>query len=124
MLEIPVTSQLQAIVGARVETYSLSLDSRTRFGVDTTLASRDQTDIAPALNLVYSPRDDLKIRAAVSHTVDRPEFRELAPFQFTEATSLKQLRGNPQLEPAEILGGDLRFDWFPTPGELISVGAF
>jgi hypothetical protein len=124
MLEIPVTSQLQAIVGARVETYSLALDSRTRFGIDTTLASRDQTDIAPALNLVYSPRDEFKIRAALSHTVNRPEFRELAPFQFTEATSLRQLKGNPELEPAEILGGDLRFDWFPSSGELISVGGF
>jgi outer membrane receptor protein involved in Fe transport len=60
----------------------------------------------------------------VSRTVDRPEFRELAPFQFTEATSLRQLKGNPGLVPAEILGGDLRFDWFPGPGELISGGIF
>jgi hypothetical protein len=124
MLEVPITSELQAIFGARIETYSLSLDSRTRFGADTTAASVDQTDVAPALNFVYSPRDDLKIRGAVSRTVDRPEFRELAPFQFTEATSLRQLKGNPALVPAEILGGDLRFDWFPRPGELISAGIF
>ncbi len=124
MLEIPVSEKLEAIVGARIETYSLGLDSRTRFGVDSTLASVDQTDFAPAVNLVYSPREDLRIRAAASRTVDRPEFRELAPFQFTEATSLRQLKGNPGLVPAEILGGDLRFDWFPAPGELISVGGF
>jgi hypothetical protein len=124
MLEIPVTSKLQAILGARIETYSLALDSRTRFGADTTAASVDQTDVAPALSLVYSPRDNFKIRGAVSRTVDRPEFRELAPFQFTEATSLRQLKGNPALVPAEIVGGDLRFDWFPAPGELISGGVF
>ena len=124
MLEIPVTGKLDAIVGTRIESYSLGLDSRTRFGVDSTLTSVDQTDLAPALNLVYSPREDFKIRAAVSRTVDRPEFRELAPFQFTEATSLRQLKGNPDLEPAELMGGDLRFDWFPGPGELISFGGF
>jgi TonB-dependent receptor len=84
----------------------------------------DQTDLAPALNLVYSLRDDLKIRGAVSRTLDRPEFRELAPFLFTEATSLRQLKGNPQLVPAEILGADLRFDWFVGPGELLSAGVF
>jgi TonB-dependent receptor len=76
------------------------------------------------LNLVYSLRDDLKVRAAASRTVDRPEFRELAPFIFTEATSLRQLKGNPELIPAEIMGGDLRFDWFPAAGELISAGVF
>jgi hypothetical protein len=124
MVEIPVTSRLSAVLGARVESYSLALDSRTRFGTDTTAASVDQTDVAPALNLVYSLRDDLKIRGAVSRTVDRPEFRELAPFQFTEATSLRQLKGNPGLVPAEILGGDIRVDWFPSPGELISGGLF
>ncbi|MGW8265934.1 MAG: carboxypeptidase-like regulatory domain-containing protein, partial [Longimicrobiales bacterium] len=124
MVELPVTSRLQAILGARVETYSLGLDSRTRFGTDSTVASVDQTDIAPALNLVYSIRTDLKIRGAVSKTLDRPEFRELAPFQFTEATSLRQLKGNPDLVSAEILGGDLRVDWFPGLGELISIGGF
>lgn len=124
MLEFPVTSRLQAILGARVETYDLALDSRTRFGTDSTVASVDQTDIAPALNLVYSLRHDFKIRGALSRTLDRPEFRELAPFLFTEATSLRQLKGNPQLIPAEIIGADLRFDWFTGPGELISAGAF
>jgi TonB-dependent receptor len=124
MLEVPLTSKLQAIVGARIETYSLALDSRTRFGVDSTVASVDTTNVAPALNLVYSPREDLRIRAAVSRTVDRPEFRELAPFLFTEATSLRQLKGNPELTPAEITGADLRVDLFPGPGELISFGGF
>lgn len=124
MLEVPVTARLQAILGARVETYDLALDSRTRFGADSTVAAVDQTDVAPALNLVYSLRDDFKIRGAISRTLDRPEFRELAPFLFTEATSLRQLKGNPQLVPAEILGADLRFDWFTGPGELISAGAF
>ncbi len=124
MAEIPVTGKLQAIVGARVETYDLTMDSRSRFGADSTVASVNQTDVAPALNLVYSLRNDLKIRAAASQTLDRPEFRELAPFQFTEATSLRQLQGNPQLIPATIRGVDLRFDWFFGPGELFSGGVF
>jgi len=124
MAEIPVTGRLQAIVGARIETYDLTMDSRSRFGADSTVASVSQTDVAPALNLVYSLRNDLKIRAAASQTLDRPEFRELAPFQFTEATSLRQLQGNPALIPATIRGVDLRFDWFFGPGELFSGGVF
>lgn len=119
MFDLPVTERLQAILGARVETYQLGLNSRGE-----TLADVDQTDVAPSLNLIYSVADNIKVRAAASRTVDRPEFRELAPFQFTEATSLRQLVGNPQLVPATITSGDLRMDWFPGPGEMISVGGF
>jgi hypothetical protein len=119
MLDIPVTDRLQAVVGARVESYSLGLISR-----DSTLKDLEQTDVAPAVNLVYSLADDIKLRGAVSRTLDRPEFRELAPFQFTEATSLRQLKGNPNLTPAEITSADLRLDWFFGLGEMISFGGF
>lgn len=119
MLELPVTSRLQAVVGARAENYSLGLRSR-----DSTLQDIVRTDIAPSLNLIYSVSDDLKLRWALSRTMDRPEFRELAPFQFTEATSLRQLVGNPGLVPAEITSADLRVDWFRGPRELVSLTGF
>ena len=119
MVDLPVTSKLQAIVGARVEDYNLGLES-----TGDQLQDLKQTDVSPPLNLIYSLRDDVKLRASASRTLDRPEFRELAPFQFTEATSLRQLFGNPELGVATIVSGDLRADWFPRPGEVISVGGF
>jgi hypothetical protein len=125
MMEIPVTDRLQLVFGARVENYALELDSRDpQTGEDALLQDLDQTDIAPALNVAYSLTDDIKIRGAISRTLDRPEFRELAPFQFTEATSLRQLKGNPELVPAEITSGDLRVDWFWGPTEMVSFGGF
>jgi outer membrane receptor for ferrienterochelin and colicin len=66
----------------------------------------------------------MNLRLAGSRTVDRPEFRELAPFQFTEASSLRQLSGNPDLQVADIYNADAKWEWFPNPGEVISVGAF
>ncbi|MEJ2539262.1 MAG: TonB-dependent receptor [Gemmatimonadota bacterium] len=119
MVEVPVTSRLQAVVGARVEDYNLGLNSR-----GDQLQDLRQTDMSPSLNLIYSAADNIKIRASASRTLDRPEFRELAPFQFTEATSLRQLFGNPDLGVATIVSGDLRAEWFPRPGEVISVGGF
>ena len=119
MLELPITGRFQAVAGVRYETYDLELVSR-----DSTLQDLERTDLAPAVNLTYGLKDDVKLRAAWSRTLDRPEFRELAPFQFTEATSLRQLVGNPELEPAEITSFDLRADWFFGPNELLSVGGF
>jgi outer membrane receptor protein involved in Fe transport len=119
MVDLPITSKFQAILGARVENYNLGLTSRGN-----ELKNLDQTDVSPSVNLIYSLRDDVKLRASASRTLDRPEFRELAPFQFTEATSLRQLFGNPDLTVATIVSGDLRADWFPRPGEVISIGGF
>ena len=119
MLDAPMGSALQAIFGVRVENYRLDMISRGE-----SLTSRDQTDVVGSLNLIYTVQDNVKVRAAASRTLDRPEFRELAPFQFTEATSLRQLYGNPDLESAQIISGDLRVDWFPSAGEMLSLGAF
>jgi outer membrane receptor protein involved in Fe transport len=107
------------ILGARVETYALQVT-----GADTTYTDINQTDFAPSLNVLWRVRDDLNLRAALSQTVDRPEFRELSPFQFTEATSLRQLLGNPSLTSATLQSADLRVDWFFSPWELFAAGVF
>jgi len=119
MVDLPLTPALRTIIGARYETYRLDLTSRGE-----TLKNADLGDLTPSINLVYSLGDRMKIRGAVSHTLDRPEFREIAPFQFTEATSLRQVFGNPDLETAKILSGDLRWDWFFGLGEMLSAGVF
>jgi len=121
MFELPVTGWLRAVAGARYETYDLLLEIPTE--VDP-LTDISENDVLPALNLIWSLSEDMKLRGAFSRTLDRPEFRELAPFQFTEATSLRQLIGNPDLEVAEITNYDLRWDWFTRPGEVVSVSAF
>lgn len=119
-LRVPFSRDFTASVGARVERYSLSLRDPGRGP----LADLERTDLFPAMNLKYALSREMNLRAAASRTTDRPEFRELAPFQFTEAASLRQLFGNPGLEPAEISNLDLRWEWFPRPGEVISVSGF
>tara|TARA_S200002703_G_scaffold108388_1_gene94180 strand:+ start:3309 stop:6059 length:2751 start_codon:yes stop_codon:yes gene_type:complete len=119
MFDVQSFNRLQTVVGARIETYDLTLNSRGN-----NLQNIDKVDIVPSLNMNYSINDRMKVRTAVSRTLDRPEFRELAPFQFTEAASLRQIFGNPELTPSKIINTDLRFDFFPSPTELISIGGF
>lgn len=120
MVDVPLTSSLRAVAGARVEAYDLSLST----AVAGEVTSRSQTDVLPSLSLTYALDDDMNLRAAASRTLDRPEFRELAPFQFSEASSLRQLIGNPALEVAEITNLDAKWEWFPRRGEVLSIGAF
>ncbi|MFP3948465.1 MAG: TonB-dependent receptor domain-containing protein, partial [Longimicrobiales bacterium] len=121
MLELPLLEDLEAVGGVRAEHYDLSLTSRGN-----ELASADETDWMPSVNVVWSVNDDMKVRGAFSRTLDRPEFRELAPFQFTEATSLRQIFGNPELTEtkASIRNYDLRWDWFIAANQMLSVGTF
>lgn len=119
MFELPFTDRVRTTFGARVEKYDLSIDSR-----GANQSGLHQTDILPAVNLTLDLNAQMTLRAGFSQTLDRPEFRELAPFQFTEASSLRQIFGNPNLQVATIRSADLRWDWFPRFGEVLSVSAF
>lgn len=125
MFDLPIGGRLRAVFGARVERYDLELTTPgAELGQDLTLSDLAQTDVLPSVGLTYALSDAMNLRLAGSRTVDRPEFRELAPFQFTEASSLRQLRGNPDLEIADIYSLDAKWEWYPRTGEVLSLGAF
>jgi outer membrane receptor for ferrienterochelin and colicin len=78
----------------------------------------------PSLNLAYNIGDRSLLRAAYSRTVNRPEFRELAPFLYYQFEYEVAIYGNPDLETAFVNNMDLRYELYPNPGELVSLGAF
>ncbi|SHH98203.1 TonB-dependent receptor [Chryseolinea serpens] len=83
-----------------------------------------KTSILPSANIAYNLTERSLLRVAYSKTVNRPEFRELAPFLFYQFEYNLNLIGNPTLKPATIDNIDLRWELYPNPGELISFGAF
>ena len=78
----------------------------------------------PSLNVAYNLSDRSLVRAAYSRTVNRPEFRELAPFLYYQFEYEAGIFGNQNLKTAFIDYIDLRYEIFPNPGELLSVGVF
>ena len=82
------------------------------------------SDFLPSANLVYSLTEKSNLRAAYYKTVSRPEYRELAPFGFFDFSTFFTVRGNPNLQRAIIHNYDLRYEWFGTFNQLISVSAF
>lgn len=64
------------------------------------------------------------IRTGYGRTVNRPEFRELAPFLFYDYQLESSRVGNPELQTATIDNIDLRFENYARPGETFSVGVF
>lgn len=78
----------------------------------------------PSLNLAYNLTDRSLARIAYSRTVNRPEFRELAPFLYYQFEMEASLYGTPELSTAFINNLDLRWEMYPNAGEMISVGGF
>ena len=81
-------------------------------------------DPLPAINIIYSPRSDMNIRLGWSKTVARPEFRELAPAEFPAQRGERSQFGNPLLVESKITSYDLRWEWFISPLELLSLSFF
>lgn len=78
----------------------------------------------PFLNVAYNISDRSLLRVAYSRTVNRPEFRELAPFLYYQFDVEASVYGNPELKTAFINNIDLRYEMYPNPGESFSIGAF
>ena len=64
------------------------------------------------------------VRFAFSQTMSRPMFREMAPIQYLPYFGGVQEQGNSNLQNGYIYNGDLKYEWFPTRGEMIAVTIF
>lgn len=125
LVDLPLVRGLRLNLGLRTELSQQQLSSRTPElpGTDSTI-QLNNVDPMPSLNLVYSLRPAMYLRASASMTVARPEFRELAPFQFTDFFGGETVQGNPELSRTRIVNGDVRWEWFLGPVDLIAVSAF
>jgi len=114
------------IGGLRYEDSQIELITldRTDPGLSDVQTTLDETDLLPALTAVYRLTPQMNLRAAFSQTVNRPEFRELAPFKFTHVVGGFSVTGNPELVSAEIASYDVRWEWFPSADEVVAFSAF
>ncbi|MDX1543770.1 MAG: TonB-dependent receptor [Christiangramia sp.] len=80
-------------------------------------------NIYPNLNIKFAPNEDSNIRLAASRTITLPEFKEIAPFEYVSQTG-QVTRGNPDLNASTNLNFDLKYEFFPSSGQLISLTGF
>ncbi len=78
----------------------------------------------PSVNFIYKLTDRHNLRFAYSSTVNRPELRELAPFRYYDFARQIEVVGNPNLRTATIQNFDAKYEFYPTPNELISITGF
>ncbi len=116
-------NKFRVIWGVRIEDYSQKLNSKTDVGADVNVDDK-QLDILPSLNIIYSLTKKQNLRLSASKTLNRPEFRELAPFLFFDNITRFNTSGTPNLKITEIYNADLRYEFFPGKGQLLSTSLF
>ena len=82
------------------------------------------TNPLPSVNATYSLNPQSLLRLAYGMSVNRPEFRELAPSTYYDFDMFSFITGNPELKQATIQNIDLRYELYPSNGELVSVSLF
>jgi outer membrane receptor protein involved in Fe transport len=81
-------------------------------------------DILPSVNISYNLTEKSLIRAAYGKTLNRPEFRENAPFAFFDFDYNYVVSGFPYLVSADIHNFDLRWEYYPNLSEVFSLAVF
>ena len=78
----------------------------------------------PTATVTWNFAEVQQLRAGVSKTIGRPQFRELAPQRYRDTDTDRILRGNPFLVDTEFTNGDLRYERYFEKGQYLTLGAF
>ncbi|NNK20377.1 MAG: TonB-dependent receptor [Flavobacteriaceae bacterium] len=131
--ELNLSDKWLLIPGFRVESYKQGIvyDVINPVPTDPGVRNAYENIYLPSLNLRYALNEDTNLRFSFSKTASFPEFKEAANFVYEGV--VQRVGGNPDLlgKPdgtgpifSEIYNYDLKYEWFPNRGELISVAAF
>lgn len=124
MMDVPVFPWLRVIAGVRREKWNLNIFNGTRENPLLEPNRKETSDDLASGNVTISLSDRQNIRLAAYQTVARPDPREVSLDYYVAITGDCANQGNPLLERSRILNGDLRWEFYPSAGELISVSAF
>jgi outer membrane receptor protein involved in Fe transport len=126
MLDHRFFEQLRLVWGVRADYYKYT-DIKNPIsirGASEYIPKKDKAwQLLPSANLTYSPTAQINVRAAYSSSIVRPEMMENSQF-LKYSPYLGAQFGNFGLYSTRIGSYDLKTEWFPGLGEIISVGAF
>lgn len=138
--ELPfLNKKLQLNLGLRYEYYSRKLfdevgrelitsggyDRRTGSTIGDTLTQGPINEYwLPSVSINWNIRNDMRATISYGKTIDRPAYRESAPFGYYQFDGNRRMYGDASLQDATIHNYDLRWELYPTAGEFVAFGVF
>jgi len=139
MTDLPLNSWSKIIGGARVENVSLAVQnypeadavwfppgslSPVRLRPGDADVDLDQNFVLPSIGFEVIPLENLTLRGNYAQTYALPTFKELTPILQQEYLGGDIFIGNPDLVISDVVNYDLRVDYVPYLGGLLSASYF
>lgn len=111
--------------GVRFEHNDMELISNSRDYEKSESSRHYKTDdVFPSLNTTYKICDQHQVRLSYGRSINRPEFREVSSSVYYDFDLASNVQGNTELKNCYVDNLDLRYEWYPSRGELISLAVF
>lgn len=120
MLNNKFSDKLKLAWGARLENY----DQKVTLISGQTVAHNTNLDVLPSGVFTYAVSSKSNIRLGASQSVNRPEFRELVDKNIYDYSTDYIYKGSSDLVRSKNTNADLRYEYFPSSGEIISISVF
>lgn len=117
-----VTEGIRVVWGLRVEDFDQLVGSVKKWDPRHTYSK--VTDYLPGMNATFKLTQKSNLRATASQTVIRPELRELSALNIYDFELNASVSGNPSLKRTKITNTDVRYELYPSAGEIFTVGVF
>jgi outer membrane receptor protein involved in Fe transport len=126
-VEAEILPQLRLQTGVRFEDGRQSVTPIDLFGTggaDISASLIEENYFLPAATLTWNFAQNMQLRAHASKTIARPQFRELAPQQYSDPETDRTFFGNQFLTDSELLNAEARFEWYFARDQRFSVAGF
>lgn len=111
--------------GVRFEHNDMELISNSRDYEKSESSRHYKTDdVFPSLNTTYKINDQHQVRLSYGRSINRPEFREVSSSVYYDFDLASNVQGNTELKNCYVDNLDLRYEWYPSRGEFISLAVF
>jgi len=125
-LDVTLADTLRLSGGVRVEDWAQDVTTFALFNPNAPpiVSSLGNEDLFPAASATWLITDRQQLRFSFAETIIRPDFKELSPAPFTDPVLEREVIGNADLVPSDVTHYDLRWEFYPSSSELLSVGLF
>lgn len=122
--DMEIIPTIRTTLGVRYEDSKQGVITFNRFG-DFGPASFIGNDYwLPSATVTWNFADNMQFRIGYSHTVARPQFRELAQSQFFDPENDRSYRGNRFLVDSEFRNYDARYEYYLGRNQFLTLAGF
>jgi hypothetical protein len=116
------SSKFSVVAGVRAEMIGVEIDYLTLQSSNKQQIGLVQEKLLPSLSTKYVLKENMNLKFGASKTYTLPQFKERVDMLYEEVTQV--YRGNKDIYESTNWNADLKWEYFPSKGELISATIF